>query len=146
MGANVLELLFVELAELEPADAGLRQLAFQVLVNGFLDGVQLAYARIDGVELLIGGHERLGVEKLFIHQGKVDQASDANHEEFSQVAFEDGYELEPFQQGNGRVCTLIEHPLVEFEPGKLAILHEGHALLAFLLRIGVVGHGVNLPP
>ena len=49
------------------------------------------------------------------------EAGDADHEELVEVAGEDREEPRPLQQRHPRVLGQLEHPLVEVEPGDLAV-------------------------
>ena len=58
----------------------------------------------------------------------VDQAGDADHVEFVEVVGRDRQEAQPLQQRMARVAGLLEHPLVEGEPGQLAIDEASRAV------------------
>ena len=49
------------------------------------------------------------------------EAGHADHEELVEVAGEDGQEAGPLEQRHGRVLGELEHPLVELQPGQLAV-------------------------
>ena len=66
----------------------------------------------------------------------VVQPRDPDHEELVQVGEVDGQELEPLEQRPARVARLVEHPLVEGQPGHLAVEVE-RGLLG--RRSGAVG-------
>ena len=94
---------------------------------------QLAYARIDRLKLLGGGHARLTVVDGLLRKLQVKQAAHAHHEELLQIGTPDGNELHALEQRNVRIDRLIEHAFVERQPRKLSILHvrlgPGAALL-----------------
>ena len=76
----------------------------------------------DGLKLLGGGQAALGVHVLLLHQGHVGDGAHPDHEELVQVAGEDGGELQPLQEGDRLVPGLVQHTLVEFQPGQLPLL------------------------
>ncbi len=51
-------------------------------------------------------------------------AGDADHEELVEVGDEDGEELHPLQQGQGRVLRELEDAVVEVKPGQLPVGEE----------------------
>ena len=61
------------------------------------------------------------------------QSPDPLHEELVEVAAEDGDELEPLEERNGRILRLGQNPGVELEPRELAI-EEGRCLLRGVRR------------
>ena len=76
----------------------------------------------DGLELLLRGLAGAAVDVLLLHQGHVVQGAHPDHEELVQVAGEDGGELQPLHQGDALVLGLLQHPLVEAQPGQLPVL------------------------
>ena len=54
------------------------------------------------------------------------ESGHADLEELIQIGMGDPQELDPLEQRHGRIQGLIEHPLVEFQPGNLAV-EETHA-------------------
>ena len=131
-----------EVFRAQMAYAALTQQAANLLEGPFLDGVELAAARVDRVELLGGRHVRLRVDDVLFHQGQVGQAAHAHHEELLQVAPEDGDEVQPLEQRHRFIGSLVEHALVEREPRQLAVLQVGrrlHALARNAVRGGCMG-------
>ena len=49
------------------------------------------------------------------------QAGDAHLEKLVEIGTDDAEELQPFQQGIGRVERLVQDALIEFQPAQLAI-------------------------
>ena len=121
-------LLVVQVVGAQVAHVGLLQQAAQAFVRALVGGIQLVAAFVDGIQLLGGGHARLGVDDVLLHQRQVGQAAHAHHEELLQVAPEDGDEVQAFQQGHRLVGALVEHAFVEGEPGELAVLQVGLGL------------------
>ena len=80
----------------------------------------LVAPKADEVQLL-ARRKRVGSRFLDVPGQLRFQARDADHEEFVEVAAGDGEELEAFQRGHGGVARLFEHPLVECDPGQLAV-------------------------
>ncbi len=116
-------LLVVEVGGAQVLDLVLGKLVAHVLVGAFLNRVQLVAARMDGGKLLGGGHARFRIEHLLLQKRQVGQAADAHHEELLQVRPEDADEVQALEQRNALVGALVEHALVEGEPGQLAVLH-----------------------
>ena len=131
---------------IELADAGVRQARTHGMeVLGCLRR-QVAHAGIDGVELLVRRHARLAVVDVGLGKRQVEQAADAHHEELFEVRPPDGEEFQPFEQRHARIDGLVEHALVEREPGKLSVLHIGRRDRALrpLFRLALrTGFGVG---
>ena len=115
-------LLGGELIGADMGDAYLAQKRANLLKGALVGGVEFVAAQVDGAKLLGGRHVGLGVDDVLLHERQVGQAADAHHEELLQVAPEDGDEVQALQQGDRLVGALLEHALVEGEPGKLAVL------------------------
>ena len=81
-----------------------------------------AHGLVDHVQLLGGGFAALVVLRVRRHDGEVEQAPHADHEELVQVAGEDGDKAQPLHQGHRGVGGLLQHALVEFQPAQLAVL------------------------
>ena len=131
--AKVLRLFGGKIFGLKLADAAFGQLTHDLVVDTFFFRVQLVAAFIDCLELFVGCHLRFVVAQVFVYQRKIGKATNTYHEELLQVAAEDGHEGEAFEQGDVMVFALIEYALVEFEPGKLAVLHIGQNVMALML-------------
>jgi hypothetical protein len=103
------------------AVTGGRELRGELLLpDAILLGAERVHLVTDGRELLDGGHAvglRLGdpTEDLLLQPG------DADHEELVEVRRDDADELEPLVEGQGGVARLLEHALVEGQPGQLAV-------------------------
>ena len=82
--------------------------------------MQLAGARPDAVEHL-ARHEPAGGPDGDAGGDAALEAGDPHHEELVEVAGEDGEELGPLEQRQVGVLGQLEHPLVEGEPGQLAV-------------------------
>ncbi len=132
---QVVALFFGKVVGAQVTHAFLGKLAANVLVSGFLDGVQLVAAFVDGFDLGVGGHAGLRVDHRRLDVGQVCEAADAHHEEFLEVAPENGYEIQSLEQRHRFVGTLVEHALVEGEPGELAVLHVGETAFAIEFRL-----------
>ena len=81
---------------------------------------QLAGAGPDPLEE-VAGHEAAGRAHRDPGVDAPLQAGHPDHEELVEVGGEDRQELGPLQQGQGRVLGQLEHPLVERQPGQLAV-------------------------
>ena len=138
---QVVALFFGQVVGTQMAHALLRERAAHVLVVALLDGIELAAALVDGLDLLLGGHAGLGIDDRRIDEREVGQAAHAHHEELLEVAPEDRYEVEALEQRHRLVGPLVEHALVERQPRQLPVLHVGtvggHAtVIAFLGAVG----------
>ena len=65
---------------------------------------------------------RAHVDMGFFEEGQVKEGPDPYHKKFVQIAGEDGGKFQPLQQGDALVPRLLQHPLVEAEPGQLPVL------------------------
>ena len=112
--------LGVELRFVEHADVVLSQLGHQRLPAPLLIVHEGAGPDRDGRELFGRGHAVLargGDAGLDL----AVQAGDPHHVELVEVGSGDGEEAHPLQQGHARIPRFLEHPLVEREPGELAV-------------------------
>ena len=82
--------------------------------------VELEHARLDRVDLLARG-EAVGAARVDPGVELVEEAGDPDHEELVEVGGVDRAEADPLQQRHLGVLGEFEHPLVEVEPGELAI-------------------------
>ncbi len=66
------------------------------------------------------------------------ESADAFHEEFVEIRPGNGGKLDPLQQRHPLVQGLVQHPLVEFQPGQLAVQEQGRVIEAWrrILRPG----------
>ena len=103
----------------------------------------------DRAELLRRG-QAIGRPQIDILQLLPLEPGNANGEEFVEIGARNRQEAEPFEQWVGPVHRLFQHPLVEGQPGKLAVeialargrkagdgIGFGHGLLA--LVVGGIG-------
>ena len=84
--------------------------------------VERPYSVVDCRQLLAGRHAGTRVACLGVEVCKVEEAAHADHKELVQVAGEDGGEFEALKERHTLVERLREHPVVEGEPGELAVL------------------------
>ena len=110
-------LLGVEVLGAQVADALGGKLSAQLLVGPLIDRVELMAALVDGLELLGGRPAGLGVDDGLLHKREVRERAHAHHEELLEVAPKDAHEVQAVEQGHARVAALVEHPLVEVQPG-----------------------------
>ena len=118
-------LLVGELVGANVRDPHLAQQQANLLEGALVGGVELMAAQVDGAKLLGGRHVGLGIDDVLLHERQVGQAADAHHEEFLQVAPEDGDEVQALQKRNRLVGALLEHALVKVKPRQLAVLQIG---------------------
>ena len=78
----------------------------------------------------------VGRRHLQAHVGAALQPGDAHHVELVEVAGEDGEELHPLQQRLPAVLGQREHPLVEGEPGQLAVAEPVVGQVGGLVGVG----------
>ena len=84
--------------------------------------VQRLDCGVDAAQLFPGGHAGFVVDPVFVNSRHIAQAAHTDHEEFVQIACEDGQEFAPLEQRDGIVLRLGEHAGVELQPRKLAVL------------------------
>ena len=109
-------LLIGELVGTNMRDPDLVQQQANLLEGAFVGRVELVAAQVDSAKLLGGRHVGLGIDDVLLHERQVGQAADAHHEEFLQVAPEDGDEVQTLQKRDRLVGALFEYALVEVEP------------------------------
>ena len=123
VAAQIIELLIRELLLAQVADILLGEERAHALVGFLVVGVQLVAASVDGLQLLSWRHAGFRIDDGLLQQREVGERTDAHHEELLQVAPEDGDEVQTLQKRHRGIGALVEHALVEIEPGKLAVLH-----------------------
>ena len=106
----------VKAAQLHPL---LRQLGQQALADPVALGQQAAGLIQHGGGLLGAGHAGFIVRHPQLE--RVHEHTHPDHIELVQVALENGGEIQPLTQGVGGVLRLLQHPLVELEPGQLPV-------------------------
>src|SRR5688572_12664548 len=119
--AQQLELLFPELRVTQDANAGLAELPAELAapqLRTVLERRQQIAA--DGGELLAGSAT---VCRALVRRCRHlrPQPRDADHEEFVQVAVEDGQETHALEQRQAGVESLGQNAPIEVEPAELAI-------------------------
>ena len=83
-------------------------------------------------QLLRRRHSRFVVAVVRGKEHVIDKAPHPDHEKLVQIAGEDRQKVKPFQQGRVGAVGLLQHPLVEFQPGKLPVLHTVAVVDRFL--------------
>jgi hypothetical protein len=86
--------------------------------------VELEHAPLDRVDLLLR-RQAVGAARLDPGVELIEQAGDPDHEELIEVGGVDAAEANPLQQRRLGVLGEFEDPLVEVEPGKLAVEVQG---------------------
>ena len=86
--------------------------------------VELEHPRLDRVDLL-AGPEPVGAAGVDSGVELVEQPGHPDHEELVEVGGVDRAEADPLQQRHFGVLGQLQHPLVEVEPGELAVEVEG---------------------
>ena len=81
---------------------------------------QRAGALVDRVQLFAGG-QPVGAARGHAGLDLALQPGDAHHVELVEIGRRDRDEAEPLQQRMGGIGRLLEHPLVEREPGQLPV-------------------------
>ena len=138
--ARELAFLLRELLEVELHDVVRLELFLHLLVDLVAQLDELARRGEHGVDLLCRGHVGLVVAAVGVDEHDVGQAAHAHHEELVEVAVEDGDELHALVQRHGVVERLLEHALVELEPGQLTVLRVAEVALAVLFHRPDVGN------
>ena len=121
-----------------------------------LPGIEPAHLGADRRQLL-GGCAAVGRDPGHAARELELQAAHPLHEELVEIAAEDRDELQPVERRHRRVLRLGEDPLVELQPGELAV-EEGRAAGVFVagsrgvrrhglgeVRFGRAAHGASLP-
>ena len=104
----------------EHLHAGLGELRAEVQPDGLLHVGEPVGAGGDGGELL-RGREPVGRAVLDRLHLLALQRGDAVHEEFVEVVARDREEAQALQQRMGAVARLVQHALVERDPGERAV-------------------------
>ena len=86
------------------------------------------------LELLRRRHAAFAVHVALLGQGHVIYRADADHEKLVKVAGEYGRELEALKERNALVAGLLEHALVEPQPGQFPILAVADVYLLILMH------------
>ena len=101
---------------------------------GVQPAVELQHPGLDRVDLL-AGREAVGAARVDPGVELVEEAGDPDHEELVQVGGVDRAEAQPLQQRHAALLGQFEDPLVEVEPGELAIeVESGIVDRAIVLR------------
>ena len=117
----------------DPQHAGLRQQRLKRFAKQLVLVVHHPRRpREDRLQLLLGRQSR-DVRHGRPPPRRAVQAADPHAEELVEVRRGDAEELQPFGEWDGRIGGLIEDPLVELQPGQLAVEEQ--------VGGGIVGHG-----
>ena len=124
-----------QVGDLGDPDVMPRQQAHQLVVDPVLAPVHLPHHGMAELELLGWGAT---VQARRVHPGGdlLLEPPDALHEELVQVVADDGQELDPLEQGGAGVVRLVQHALVEGQPGQLPVEVETGIVEVDLLRGG----------
>ena len=126
VAVHLLALLAVQLIHGQPADAPGAQTVFQLGQGGVPPGIEGHTSLEDGPQLLGGGHAALVVHMGLLEQGHVSERAHPDHIELVQVPGKNGGEFQPLEQGDLLVGGLVQHPLIEPQPGQLPVLGIAH--------------------
>ena len=113
---HILLLLLLQFLQIQPAHPVGLQLFLDLRVSLVALFVKGRHGRIDGVQLLACRHAGPDIQLPVVRRRHVIEASHADHEEFVQVAGEDGNKLHPLHQRHRLIPRLLQHSLVEPEP------------------------------
>ena len=119
---HLLALLAVQLLRLEGANIAGPQPLFQLGDNLVPLLVQGGHRLADGLKLLGRGQAAAAVHIVLLGQSHVVDGAHTDHEKLVQVTGEDGGEFQPLKQGDILVPGLLQHPLVEPQPGEFPLL------------------------
>ena len=122
VGADIALFLRRQLLHRQVADAVLPQQRRHVGVQPVFDLNEAGDNAVHLLQLLHGGLPGLVVDVIRRDQAQVEEVAHPDHEEFVQIAGEDGDEFQPFQQRHTLVPRLLQDPPVEAEPAQLAVL------------------------
>ena len=139
--AELVELLLVQLAHVGQADALLGQRRDHLVEEAAHLGLdRRADVLGDRLERVVGGEAvRAAPGDAFLDL--LAQAGHPDHVELVQVGGEDRQEAEPFQQRRGRVGGQVQDPVVELQPGDLAVDVQ---VRVEQVPLRLFGHGVAL--
>ena len=68
-----------------------------------------------------GGAETVGTVNIASVVDQLFESGDTDFKELVQVRTDDGEEFEPFEQGLGRVLSLLKNALIKLQPTELTI-------------------------
>ena len=119
---HLLALLAIQLPGGQVADVAGPQPLLQLGDDLVLLLVQTGYRLEDGLELLGGGEAALAVHMGLLGQSHVVDGANPDHEELVQVAGENSGKFQPFEERDALVLGLLQHPLVETQPGQFPLL------------------------
>ena len=122
---QLLALLPANLPEIDQAHAGLLHAPEQLGIDEVPALVEPAHGFEHLAQLFLRGHlglvfAEIGRKVLLIHQ-----RAHAHHKELVEVALIDRREAQPLAQGRQVALGLLEHALVELEPGELTVHVDG---------------------
>ena len=110
------------LGDIDHIEAVVAKLLAERAPGGLLVAHQLAAALVDRRQLLTRG-QPVGADRRDVGAHLAAQAGDPHHEELIEVVGRDRQEPQAFQERMVLVPRLLQHPLVERQPGQLAV-HE----------------------
>ena len=132
LGLQPLALGLGDALAVDDLDAGDGQLLLQLAPAQLLFGHQFAGGDIDPLQLF-GRRQAIGRQNPHPLAQLALQAGDAGHEELVQIIGRDRQETQPLKQRMVGVGRFLQHPLVEGQPGGLAIEEpagRGHQFFA----------------
>ena len=115
-------LLVIERVNIEMPDTFTRHIRGQPPVCLILACDQRARLCENRFQLLCGTHAAFIIDCIRLDHRRVRQGTDADHEKFIEIAAENRYEFQSFQQRDRCFIGLLKHTLVKFEPAQFPVV------------------------
>ena len=132
---QLLILLFGQLMNIYMANALFQQLAAEISKNPISLNIQLPHLVKNCMKLFRSSHHAFIIPLFRVHSFQAQQTAYSNHKEFIQIAGKNLHKFQPLAKRHRAIISLLQHPLVEFQPGQLPILGIGcHQLLILQLQ------------
>ena len=122
VGLQISSLPFIQFGEIDQMDILLLHPSHKIGVGHILPFAQLLHPFPDGLQLLLHGHSGLVLPGPVLQQHLIMDRPHTDHEEFIQIGLVDGNKAQPFTEGSTLILGLLQHSLIESEPGQLPVL------------------------
>ncbi|MPN07433.1 hypothetical protein SDC9_154703 [bioreactor metagenome] len=91
--------------------------------------VERPHGGVDSIQLFPGVHTGAGIHRGIPGLQQIEETSHPDHKKLVQILGEDRKEFQPFQEGDLLLHGLVQHPVVEAEPGELPVLGKAKRTL-----------------
>ena len=134
-GFQLLVLLFGQVMNTYMTNALFQQLATEISKNSISLNIQLPRLVKNSMKLFRSSHHAFIIPLLRVHSFQAQQTAYSNHKEFIQIAGKNLHKFQALAKRHRAIISLLQYPLVEFQPGQLPILGIGcHQLLILQLQ------------